>query len=111
MSNKFDLTTEPGRKNAADAFVKYGWAISTPLWLAKKTVDWFTEANEETIKHQKETAIDLIKAGRENNLASMTIKVDQNVGIDIASSFKEFPVKCKIGKDGQMMVEVKYRRT
>lgn len=111
MSTKFDLTTESGRKEAAETFDKYGWAIGLPLWLAKKTWDWFSTANEETIKNQKETAIELIKAGRDNNLESMTIKLDQNVGLDFGSSFKEFPVKCKIGKDGQMVVEVKYRNS
>lgn len=53
MKNDFDLTTKDGRQKALDAFDKYGWAISTPLWLAKKAYDWISTSDINTIEAQR----------------------------------------------------------
>ena len=36
MNLAFDLTTPEGRKNAIDAFDKYGWILAWPAWLIRQ---------------------------------------------------------------------------
>ena len=109
MKNNFDLTTADGRKKALQAFDKYGWAISLPLWLVKNVFEVFSTSDVNTIEAQRKAAIDLIKVGRDNNVDEMKITMDQTAGLDLASEVEGIPIKCKIGKSGHMVVEVRYK--
>ena len=71
---EFNLTTADGRKQALDSFDKYGWAYAPGLWLLKKAWDWIS--SPDTIQEQRKTAIELIKAGRDNNVDEMKITLD-----------------------------------
>ena len=104
---EFDLTTDDGRKLAWQSFDRWGWIYSPTAWLVKKAVDFISTA--EKAQEQRKTAIELIKAGRENGLEEMRVTVDQNAGIDIEAKLKGIPIKTKIGNSGKITIEVKYR--
>lgn len=110
MQASFDLTTNEGRENAIAAFDKYGWAIpyANMIWLARKAADWFSPID--TIEAQKKTAIDLIKAGRNNGVDTMKITLDQNAGLDFRTDVDGIPITCRIGKNGHMTIDVTYRK-
>jgi len=103
----FNLTTVDGRKQALESFDKYGWIYAPGSWLAKKAWDWIS--SPDTIEEQRKTAIELIKAGRDNDVDEMKITVDQTAGIDIGTKIEDIPVKAMIGKSGKMTLEVKYK--
>jgi hypothetical protein len=113
----FDLTPEPGRKRAVDTFDRWGWlgwlapvpGVGT-FWLLKKGYDFITQREIDTLEEQKKAAIDLIKAGsQQQDLAEMQITMDQRVGFDLGSELEGIPVKAKYDKRGHMIVEAKYK--
>lgn len=111
MAKNFDLTTPEGREKALELFDKWGWAIHLPAWLIKKGYDYFSsQTNEDIIEAQRKTAINIIKAGNAQNVDKMTITVDQMVGLDFGSNVEGIPVKCKLGKNGHMIIEVEYQK-
>ena len=103
----FNLTTPDGRKQALGSFDKYGWIYAPQIWVLKKVVDWIS--SPDTIQEQRKTAIDLIKAGRDNGVDEMRITLDQTAGVDIGAEVEGIPVKAKIGKSGEVTLEVKYK--
>lgn len=110
VKTSFDLTTDEGRDNAVAAFDKYGWAIpyANMIWLARKAADWFSSIA--TIEAQKQTTVELIKAGRNNGVDTMKITLDQNAGLDFGTDVDGIPIKCKIGKNGHMTIDVTYTK-
>ena len=108
LSN-FDLTTPEGREAAIEAFDKYGWALNLWVWLARKTYKAMRDNAVATTEAQKSAAIDLIKAGRDNNVESMRIKLDRTAGIDLGSEVEGIPIKLKVGDSGTVEVEVHYK--
>ena len=65
-------------------------------------------SGEETLLAQKQAAIDLIKAGRENDVSSIEITLDQMAGLDLGSDVEGIPIKVKVGKSGHMTIRVEY---
>lgn len=111
MNISFDLTTPEGREKALELFDKWGWAIHLPAWLMKKAFDFISsKTSNDIIEAQRKTAIDIIRAGSKQNVNKMTITVDQMVGLDFGSNVEGIPVKCKLGKDGHMTIEVEYQK-
>ncbi len=104
---KFNLTTVEGRKQALESFDKHGWIYAPQIWLIKKAWDWI--AAPDTIQEQRKTALELIKAGRDNSVDEMKITLDQTAGMDIGANFEGIPIKAKIGKSGKITLEVKYK--
>ena len=104
---EFNLTTENGRKEAMKAFDHYGWILYTGPWLLKKAWDLFS--TNDTIQEQRKTAVDLIKAGKDNGVDEMKIIIDETAGLDIGSEVEGIPVRAKIGKSGKVSLEVKYK--
>ena len=109
MDKNFDLTTEAGRKVALEQFDKWGWTYSPILWLLKKAYDLFARQDINTIKAQREAAIELIKAGKKQKVDKMKITLDQTAGLDLGGDIEGIPIKCKIGKSGHMTIEVEYK--
>ena len=112
----FDLTTDSGRKKAANAFDTWGWLGwfapipgAGTLWLLKKGYDSITQREIDTLEAQKSEAIELIKAGRQNNVDEMRITLDPKVGFDFGSNVEGIPVNTKYDKSGKMIVEAKYK--
>ena len=103
----FDLTTKEGRKTTLKTFDKWGWTISPWLWIAKKAYDFFNLTD--VIKAQQKAAVELIKAGKDKNVDKMSITLDQKAGLDFGADVQGIPIKCMLGKDGKMTIEVIYK--
>ena len=105
----FDLTTPEGRKTAIDAFDKHGWILNTPAWLIRQAYKVMTESAIASTDAQKNAAIDIIRAGKENGVDTMTIKLDRTAGIDLGSEVDGIPIKVKVGDSGSVEINVTFR--
>lgn len=74
--------------------------------LLKMGFDFFSVSD--TINEQRETALELIKAGKVNGVKSMKITMDQEAGIDFSVPIEGVNVKLKVGKSGHCIVEATY---
>jgi hypothetical protein len=95
VARSFDLTTSTGLNDALraaknpDLLLLIGGPIP---YLAKKLfdkgVDLIREASNSTnttIQEQRKAAVEIIKAGKDNNASSLEVTLDQHVGIDLGS--------------------------
>jgi hypothetical protein len=105
----FDLTTEAGRERALEFFDRWGWAIWPLGWTLRTFFLSTTQGELATLEAQKKAAIDLIKAGKNQDIDAMKITLDQIVGLDLGTEVEGVPIKAKIGKSGHMTVEAKYK--
>jgi hypothetical protein len=104
MDNKFDLTTKDGFSKATQFFDKYGWAIVPIPWLLKKTF-----SPEISTEKQVEAAEKLIKAGKNEGVKEMHLKVSHDAGVKLGTNVEGVPLKIKIGNNGSMDVKVVYK--
>jgi len=104
-----DLTTPEGLNRAIELFNKYGWAIAPLPWLAKQFFERVFRSPAETAQAQKEAAVAIIQAGQDAGVDSLTITVDQRVGVDFGVPIKGIPLKVEAGSNGKMVIEVKYK--
>lgn len=58
---------------------------------------------------QKETAIEIIKAGKDNGIDELEINVSQAVGLKILSGLEGLSTDATIGTAGKMTIKVKYK--
>jgi len=94
---KFDLTTEEDiRELRKSRFISIFSPAYLTLFAIEKALSLFSSEN--IINKQKETAIALIKAAKENNVDEFKIMLDQNAGIDLQSSIEGIPMKFKMVK-------------
>lgn len=119
MSNthKVDISTPEGRKNIFQWFDKSSWA-NLPLvsdlfvWEAGKylfdSVMSVTSVQKE-IEEQREAAIRIIQAGKENGVDELEITMSEKAGLSLGSSVEGFPVELNAGKSGNVTVKVKYK--
>jgi hypothetical protein len=115
----FDLTTEAGRSEALQTLENINnlLMLANPgLYFAQKLLDKAVgiareniNSTESTIQEQRQAAIDIIKAGKENNASSLEITMDQKAGIDLGTKFEEIPLKFSVGKSGKMTIKVEYK--
>src|SRR5439155_22291974 len=105
-----DLTTPDGIKKAVELFNKYGWALLPLPWAAKQLFERIFHSPAETLAGQKEAAVAIIQAGKDSGVESLTITVDQRVGVDFGVPIKGIPLKMEAGSNGKMVIEVKYKR-
>ena len=110
---EFDLTSVEGFKKALEFFNKYGviCSCSSQIWLLKMAWDVVSSlvSSRDIIQEQRKTAVELIKAGRDAGVDEMKITLDQMAGIDIGADIESIPFKVKVGKNGKMTLEVKYK--
>jgi hypothetical protein len=104
-----DLTTQEGVQKAIELFNKYGWLFLPVPWAAKQILDRIFRSPAEIATGQKEAAVAIIEAGKEAGVESLTITVDQRVGIDFGVPIKGIPIKVEAGSNGKMVIEVKYK--
>jgi hypothetical protein len=64
-----------------------------------------TEISEE----QRRTALEIIKAGKDNGIDEMEIEVDQIVGMKLISDNEIFKSNAVIGGAGKMTIKIKYK--
>ncbi len=112
-SQKFDLTTEEGHKNAlaTDAFVL---PPITPLLMIGKAlfdgISYLTSgANKKEIEEQRKVAINIIRAGKENGADEIEITMSQKAGVGLASDVDGVPIEFIVGASGTMKLKVKYK--
>ena len=93
-------------KNIKEALFTY--SIAGHLFNIVKELDLFTIKG--TIKEQRKTAVEIIRAGKENGLKEIEIELDQEAGLNIHATIKEFNLDSKIqfGKNGRMKMKLKY---
>ena len=116
-AESFNLTTKDGIKEAYDKFSlkKLAWLYieTRPEYIIGKLIyKWVTNATDAatTIQQQKDAAIELIRAGRENGVAELELELDQIVGLDVKASLKTGEsVETKIGKSGLLKLRVSYK--
>jgi hypothetical protein len=119
VARSFDLTTSTGLNDALraaknpDLLLLIGGPIP---YLAKKLfdkgVDLIREASNSTnttIQEQRKAAVEIIKAGKDNNASSLEVTLDQHVGIDLGSEIEGIPLKFTVGKSGKMTIKVEYK--
>jgi len=121
----YDLTTPAGLANAITDYAKQnpikaagmlGLVAVNPLILvgafagkalSKAGANLFKHP-EKVIKAQRKTAVDIIKAGKENGVKKMKVTLDQNAGVDIGTELNGIPLKFAVGSDNKMTIEVEY---
>jgi hypothetical protein len=108
----FDLTTDEDAKNADSLLVRLGWILpialfSGPLGFAAVAISAVAGAANITtvLDKQKQAAIELIRAGKENGVKRMTIVLDETVGLDLGTSLEGIPIKCRLGKLGRQQLK------
>ena len=102
MSKKYDLTVT---KNLIDHNIIY----TSPVLEATKFLIEKLFSTENTIEKQKETAIEIIKKGKENNVDEIEIILEEKAGIDIKAQIQEMGGKITVGQDGKMHIKIKYK--
>lgn len=122
----YDLTTPEGMTFAIKDYAKNNPTKSAAMMalllinpvvllgavLADKIVKSVTalfEHPEKMIEAQRKTAIDLIKAGRENGASRIKVTLNQKAGIDIGGELEGYSLKISVGSDAQMTIETEYK--
>ncbi|MHA6884645.1 hypothetical protein [Ralstonia pseudosolanacearum] len=109
MDERYDLTTRAGLRKAAEALS----AIATPQWstaLVKQFGDWLSRKPVDQIESQRDAALAIIKAGREQGAKQLKVTLDQSIGLDVTTKLGNQPYKVSLGKSGSMTIEVIYDR-
>lgn len=105
----FDVTTEWGRKNALKTLSRPLYPFSSLGWLFSEAIRAVIKGRTAAIEAQKDAAVEIIKAGKDNNVDKMTITLDRTAGIDLGSDVEGIPIRMKIGDSGKVSIEVQYR--
>jgi hypothetical protein len=119
VTRSFDLTTSAGLTEALravkdpDLLLLIGGPIP---YFAKKLFDKgaelireTTNSTNSTIQEQRQAAVEIIKAGKDNNASSLEVTLDQKAGIDLGSEIEGIPLKFSVGKSGKMTIKVEYK--
>lgn len=116
VARSFNLTTSAGLTAALraaknpDLLLLIGGPIP---YLAKKLFDKGAELIRDTanstIQEQRQAAVEIIKAGKDNNVSSLEVTLDQKAGIDLGSVIEGIPLKFSVGKSGTMTIKVEYK--
>jgi hypothetical protein len=119
VARSFDLTTLEGVTEAIRAAKDPDLLslIGGPIpYLAKKLFDKGVELIRETanltnptIQEQRQAAVEIIKAGKDNNASSIEITLDQKAGIGLGKEIDGIPLKFSVGESGKMTIKVEYK--
>lgn len=121
----YDLTTTEGMAKAIADYVKENPAkavfftglqilnpLAAPMLLIgdaiKKKTSAILNRTEKVINAQREAAVGVIKAGKENGASKIRVTLNQKAGIDIGGSLEGYSLKFDIGSDDSMTIEVEY---
>lgn len=112
----FDVTTPEARKSALQEILawrqRYWWVpfpIQAGVMLWKWASLYAVESSAKEIESQRKTAVEIIRAGRENNVDELEITMSEQAGIGLGSSIEGFPIQFDAGTQGKMTVKVKYK--
>lgn len=104
MEQKFDLTNRVDYEKAVGVLKTFGWIVSPTLMLLYKAL-----SPEISTEKQAKAAEELIKAGKENGVKKMTIKMSHEAGINFSANIEGVPINTKIGNDGKLEITVEYK--
>ncbi len=108
---KLDLTAVDGLKRALEFYKNNASYMMTGI-IPFPLFDLLgLNSSSNTVQEQRETAIKLIKAGRDSGVDKMEITIDQTAGIDIGPDIEGIPIKVKVGNNGKITLKVKYKNT
>jgi len=118
MSNKVSIDYSDVVKIALAVTFPHGWKSLIPgydlykFWvepLAKKVVGSANLTSGDAIENIKE----IIRAGQENNVDELEIKINKDLGIDIGTDLNSvgipFDANFKVGSKGETIINVKYK--
>ena len=126
ITSSYNLTTPEGLAKAFEVYAKEnpGKAMTVaalsvltmptmfvmPLAnvIAKSTSALF-EHPEKAIKAQRQAAVDIIKAGKDNGASKVRVTLNQKAGIDIGGALEGYSMKISVGADDCMTIEVEYK--
>jgi hypothetical protein len=111
QTKQFDVTTAEARLQACREAMKYGWipVFGDVYMLWKLAALYSTESVTKEIESQRKTAIEIVRAGKENNVDELEITMSEKTGLSLGSSVEGFPIECTAGTSGTMTVKVKYK--
>lgn len=118
MSNKVSIDYSDVVKTVLAVAVPHGWKSLIPGYdlykflvepLAKKVLGSANLTSGDDIENIKE----IIRAGQENNVDELEIKINKDLGIDIGAGLNSvgipFDAKFKVGSKGEMIINIKYK--
>ncbi len=118
MSKKVSINYSDIAKIAILVALPHGWKSLIPgydlykFWvepLAKKVIGSANLTSGDDIENIKE----IIRAGQENNVDELEIKINKDLGIDIGTNLNSvgipFDAKFKVGSKGETIINVKYK--
>jgi hypothetical protein len=102
-----DLTTNEGRARVVRAFdvlmkSPAAWVISPLGKLA------YELSKRGSNKEQVEAAVALIRAGKEQGLKRIRIRLNERAGADVAAAVKGVPLQSKLVAEGTIEIEAEY---
>jgi len=111
MSKNFDLTTRQGGQAAVKFLKGFDWTDAAayialgPLGILANQVRKQVMSSED----QAKVAKDLIKAGRENDVDHMKIKMSKSAAADVGGGFEDVNVKVGGSLGNDVEVDVTYK--
>jgi hypothetical protein len=111
----YDLTTSEGIKNVSISAAKHYaiYALAGPIGLLAKFAydagSKLLKPTENVVSAQAKAAVDIIKAGAENNVSEIDITMSQEAGAHFGADFEGHPIKFTLGKSGTVKMTVKYK--
>src|SRR5262245_24577852 len=104
LGKEFDVTTPEARKNALQEILagqrQYRWVplpIRAGILLWKWASLYSSESSAREIDSQRKTAVEIIRAGKENNVDELEITMSEQAGIALGSSVEGFPIQFNAG--------------
>jgi hypothetical protein len=124
--SSYNLTTAEGLAKAIEVYAKENpgkalavaalSAFSLPAMFGmvlvnkiSKSTSTLFEHPEKAIKVQRQAAIDIIKAGKDNGASKVRVTLNQKAGIDIGGALEGCSMKFSVGTDDNMTIEVEYK--
>ena len=110
--DRYDLTTAPGMKLALKYFDHPMHILANPvLYILVKAIKAYQNNSVPTLKQQEDAAVNIIKAGKEQGVKRLKIKVNNKVGAGMAAKVNELGVDIHghIGTDDCMEMEIEYK--
>ena len=100
LNNRFDLTTEKNRKNAlALAAILLPSPLLAGYWLGKSlwsNVSSLVSNAKKDFEEQRQLAIDIIRAGKDNNVDEIEITISQQAGLGFSANIDGIPIEVTI---------------
>ena len=78
--------------------IKYAWKALSPSNIVNKEIE-----------AQRETAIKIIQAGKNNGVDELEITMSEKAGIGLNSNIEDLPIEFLIGNSGNIILKVKYK--